>query len=175
MLTIRFFVHYHPHCPLFLYRREPDLIHRQDPFLFWTIVYIASRKLPMDAMEGVSFTAIVEELKNMVANLSIEPVRSVSTVQALILLCEWSVPSTRKREQRTWHYSGLVCRFVSRADQLLTLPQAIQIGLQMGLHRPHYSHEFSSRPEAQPSPESPAGQERTLTWIYCHIIGYRYC
>ncbi|KZP13268.1 hypothetical protein FIBSPDRAFT_1049507 [Athelia psychrophila] len=162
-----FFLHYHPTCPLFLRRREPALTHRKDPLLFWTICGIAARRPPVSSLslktlEGVCYASIMDELKIMVANLMAEPLRTVGTVQALVLLCEWQVPATVRWEGRGWYYCGL------------DVPerQAVQIGLQIGLHRPHHTHEFKLPADERVGPESIGGQERTLAWIYCHIVGY---
>ncbi|KZP03442.1 hypothetical protein FIBSPDRAFT_700737, partial [Athelia psychrophila] len=157
-----FFAYLHPQCPLFLYRREPILSHSQDVFLFWSIICVASRKPALDPvarviLEGVSYRALADEVKKAVANFGIEPPRTVSMVQGLLLLCEWPLPACRQRDDRIAHYSSM----------------AIQAGHQMGFHRPHYAHEYSSWfTEQPPRPESTAGQERTLAWIYCHINGY---
>ncbi|KZP15555.1 hypothetical protein FIBSPDRAFT_1048064 [Athelia psychrophila] len=156
-----FFTHFHPHCPLFLYRREPIALHSQDTFLFWSIICVASRKPALDpvaraTLEGVSYTALANEIKRTVADFGMYPPRKVSIVQGLLLLCEWPLPAHRQRDDRIWHYSSL----------------AIQCGLQMGFHRPHYPHEYSSWFTGQPKAESPAGQERIVAWIYCHINGY---
>ncbi|KZP15561.1 hypothetical protein FIBSPDRAFT_795390, partial [Athelia psychrophila] len=156
-----FFTHFHPQCPLFLYRREPNSVHSQDAFLFWSIICVTLRKPALDpaaraTLEGVSYAALADEVKKAVADFAINPATKVSTIQGFILLCEWPLPASKRHDDRIWHYSGL----------------AIQYGLQMGFHRPHYPHEYSAGFTNQPSPESTDGQERTLAWIYCHISGY---
>ncbi|KAF7967362.1 hypothetical protein HWV62_34645 [Athelia sp. TMB] len=102
----------------------------------------------------------MKEVMSMVANLLITPVRTLGTVQALLLLCEWQVPQSGEWEGRGWLYCGV----------------AIQYSLLLGLHRPHHSEDFTSdykpRQGDRILPESIEGQERTLAWIYCHIIGY---
>ncbi|KZP11742.1 hypothetical protein FIBSPDRAFT_175932 [Athelia psychrophila] len=158
-----FFEHFHPSCPMFLTSRAPVPTHRTDPLLFWAILAVASRGPPLPSgmqkiLQGVSYEALAEQVKASVAALGIYPPRTPSVVQALLLLCEWPLPAKSSRDDRTWHYSSL----------------AIQTALQIGLHRPQFPHEFTSRIEEQVAAETVEGQERTLAWIYCHIIGYRY-
>ncbi|KZP14161.1 hypothetical protein FIBSPDRAFT_1048936 [Athelia psychrophila] len=156
-----FFTHFHPQFPLFLYRREPTSLHNQDSFLFWSIICVTSRKPALDpvarvTLESVSYAALANEVKKAVADFGINPPRKLSIIQGFLLLCEWPLPAHRISDDRVWHYSSL----------------AIQCGLQMGYHRPHYLHEYTDRLTEQPMPESTDGQERILAWIYCHISGY---
>ncbi|KAF7973110.1 hypothetical protein HWV62_16224 [Athelia sp. TMB] len=169
VLFNEFFAYFHPYCPLLIRPRSPINTHRAEPLLFWTILTIASRRPAVSAeakhvlygadgegLRSVTYRQLAEEVKASVAALGIIPPRHVDAVQALLLLCEWPLPSIRTRDDRSWHYSSL----------------AIQIALQLGLHRPHFSHEFSARVEEQPAADSIEGQERTLAWVYCHIIGH---
>lgn len=50
----------------------------------------------------------MDEIKTMVARLMIEPLRTVGTVQALVLLCEWQIPARAQWQGRGWYYCGLV-------------------------------------------------------------------
>ena len=56
----------------------------------------------------MTYRQLAEELKASVAALGIIPPRHVDAVQALLLLCEWPLPSIRTRDDRSWHYSSLV-------------------------------------------------------------------
>ncbi|KZP23332.1 hypothetical protein FIBSPDRAFT_461180 [Athelia psychrophila] len=104
MLFDEFFNHYHPNFPMFLTRRAPVPTHRTDPLLFWTILAIASRRPPPpsgmqlrqqshDRVDGVSYPALAEQVKASVAASGMYPPRTVGVVQALLLLCEWSLPA----------------------------------------------------------------------------------
>ena len=91
-------------------------VHRKDPLLFWVIVGVASRKpaispLARQLLEGVSYIVLMKEIKSMVANLLITPVRTLGIVQALLLLCEWQVPQTGEWEGRGWLYCGVVSSY----------------------------------------------------------------
>ncbi|KAF7973101.1 hypothetical protein HWV62_16206 [Athelia sp. TMB] len=150
-----FFAHYHPSCPIFLRRREPAPVYRAEPLLFWAICGIgASRHAP----PGVVYADLMDVVKDMVAGLLSEPWRTLGTVQALVLLCEWQVPATARWGGRGWYYGGL----------------AVQMALQIGLHRPHHAHEFRTLDGGQQHvrAESTDGQERTLAWIFCHIVSH---
>ncbi|KZP11726.1 hypothetical protein FIBSPDRAFT_962002 [Athelia psychrophila] len=167
-----FFEHFHPSCPMFLTSRAPVPTHRTDPLLFWAILAVASRGPPLPSgmqkiLEGVSYVALAEQIKASVAALGIYPPHTPGVVQALLLL--------------TWHYSSLVrpdfpLRSAPSPSHFLIIvggtAQAIQTALQIGLHRPQFPHEFTSRTEEQVAAETVEGQERTLAWIYCHILGY---
>ncbi|KZP06173.1 hypothetical protein FIBSPDRAFT_329785 [Athelia psychrophila] len=173
---------------MFLTLRAPVPTHRTDPLLFWAILAVASRGPPLPSgmqkiLEGVSYVALAEQVKASVAALGIYPPRTPGVVQALLLLCEWPLPAKSSRDNRTWHYSSLVrpdlpLRSAPSPSHFLIIvggtAQAIQTALQIGLHRPQFPHEFTSRIEEQVAAETVEGQERTLAWIYCHILGYRY-
>lgn len=109
----RFFTHLHPQCPLFLYRREPNPLHSQDNFLFWSIICVTLQKPALDpvaraALEGVSYAALAKEVKKAAAHFGIKPPRKLSDIQGFLLLCEWPLPANRQRDDRVWHYSSLV-------------------------------------------------------------------
>ncbi|KZP19885.1 hypothetical protein FIBSPDRAFT_742997, partial [Athelia psychrophila] len=147
--------------PSFLYRREPNSLHSQDSFLFWSIICVTSRKPALDpvarvTLECVSYAALANEVKKAVADFGINPPKKLSTIQGFLLLCEWPLPASRICDDRVWHYSSLASG---------TCYSVIQYGLKMGYHRPHYAHEYSDRLTEQPIPESTDGHERILTWI----------
>lgn len=90
------------------------------------------------------------EIQAMIGQVVINPPRSVEVVQALLLLCLWPFPFGSTLGDPSFVYCGL----------------ATQIGLQIGLHRPTLSQEFSSRPQVLEVDE----RVRQSTWVACYVV-----
>ncbi|KAK6208047.1 binuclear zinc transcription factor [Colletotrichum tabaci] len=86
-----YFEHFHPYFPIVRFQ-DPDRMYRQSPVLFWTIIAVSSRRYTRDA--GL-FPFLVENLPREVwAAVSAPPI-SMSTINALLVLCAWPLPTIR--------------------------------------------------------------------------------
>jgi hypothetical protein len=88
-------------------------------------------------------------IQDMIGKVVVNPPRSVEVVQALLILCTWPFPFYSTLDDPSFVYCGI----------------ATQIGLQIGLHRPGLSQEFSKRKEVLKIDD----HVRNSTWMACFI------
>ncbi|CAM0139627.1 unnamed protein product [Umbelopsis sp. WA50703] len=86
----------------------------------------------------------------MISEITLKPVRNVETVQAILILCHWPFPYDSQLDDPSFIYCGM----------------ALHIGLQIGLHRPEYAYQFSSKQDVLRS----SVQIRRTTWIACFVV-----
>ncbi|GAB5593941.1 Regulatory protein leu3 [Umbelopsis nana] len=137
-----YFERLHIHLP-FRMCRSIETIYQVCPLLFWVIVAVTSRNLNM-------VKDLIPLVKQMVAEITQRPARNVEIVHALLILCMWPFPFHSQLEDPSFIYCGM----------------AMQIGLQIGLHRPEFAYEFNSKVDVLRS--SP--HIRRTTWIACYVI-----
>jgi hypothetical protein len=92
----------------------------------------------------------LREAAVMVGQVAINPPRSIEVVQVLLVLCMWPFPFYSTLGDPSFPYFGL----------------ATQIGLQIGLHRPSLSQEFSSKKQVLDVRED----VRKTTWMACYVV-----
>ena len=100
------------------------------------------------------YLGLVEPLKRLVLDVQYVTHRSVSTVQALLLLCYWEGIAKKTWTDLSWAYCGI----------------ATNAALQMGLHRPHHAIDFIY--DASFDDETRAARRKT--WVACFIVNQRY-
>lgn len=104
-----FFTVYHPHMPLFLALLDPRWAYKNEPLLFWVIISIACRtENPSGVYSAGLLDALLEPVKSLCSDLARQPARSHGSMQALLLLCEWSFPAQRKRDDLMWSHTSMV-------------------------------------------------------------------
>jgi Fungal specific transcription factor domain len=139
------FRYYHAQCHPYLdfsLSTSPESVYDKCPLLFWVICAVASSTTTMLELQP--------DIQAMVSQITVNPPRSVEVVQALLILCMWPFPFYSTLSDPSFLYCGI----------------AMQIGLQIGLHRPSMSHEFSSRKEVLEVDD----HVRRTTWIACFIV-----
>lgn len=72
--------------------REPDAIYNTGPVLFWVIVVTACRK---STHEGGIFDFLVDAVRNEIWDSVSDPPISLATVNALLILSVWPLPTIR--------------------------------------------------------------------------------
>ncbi|KAK2003418.1 hypothetical protein LX36DRAFT_696918 [Colletotrichum falcatum] len=83
--------HFHPYFPI-VRSQDPDRMYKQSPVLFWTLIAVSSRRYTRDVE---LFPFLAENLPREVwAAVSTPPI-SMSTVNALLVLCTWPLPTLR--------------------------------------------------------------------------------
>lgn len=119
--------------------------------LFWTIVTVACRRYARD--EDV-FNFLVETLPREVSAVS-NPPFSLATVNALLLLCAWPLPTIRFLNDPSSSYASL----------------ALNACLLLGLHTGRGSH-----PEYAIGPRKfdVSDEEARYTWAGYNIVAQRY-
>ncbi|KAJ3544455.1 hypothetical protein NM208_g3047 [Fusarium decemcellulare] len=116
--------------------------------LFWAIISVASRRMS-------SHPTLLPRLARSVTDLMWKMLRSVSysvtTVQALVLLCTWPFPTSSSTADPTFMLVGTM----------------LQIGTQMGLHRALDAQDFTKVPTRLGASEY---AEWVRTWEACNIV-----
>jgi hypothetical protein len=136
-----YFLQCHPYLP-FTISTDPETTNEKCPLLFWVICAVASSTGTMLDLQP--------HIQVMVGQVAINPPRSIEVVQALLVLCMWPFPFYSTLGDPSFPYCGL----------------ATQIGLQIGLHRPSLSQEFSSKKQVLDVRED----VRKTTWMACYVV-----
>jgi transcriptional regulatory protein LEU3 len=80
---------------------------------------------------------------------------TLGVVQSLILICTWPFPTSSSSTDPSYMLAGLI----------------VQLGLQMGLHRPKSPEDFN---KFRLNLDNVAVADRTRTWIASNIVVQRY-
>lgn len=136
-----YFAQCHPYLD-FAVSTDPGIIYAKSPLLFWVICAVASStNVMLELQAGIA---------NLVGQVVINPPRSVEVVQALLILCMWPFPFESTLADPSFIYCGIAHR----------------ISLQIGLHRPSLSQEFSSKRVVLEVDED----VRKSTWLACYVV-----
>ncbi|KAJ5247648.1 hypothetical protein N7468_002631 [Penicillium chermesinum] len=143
-----YYNYYHPFLPLLNLPKPPEVYLGRCPLLAWTVVCVASRRSPSEP-------GLLSALSGPFSRLLWQTITGVPqdyrVVKALCILCTWPLPTTSQRTDATFMLSGLM----------------MQIAMQLGLHRPVQSEEFTTfRMEVQ----GEALKDRLHTWVICNIV-----
>ncbi|KAI1816751.1 hypothetical protein GGS20DRAFT_536053 [Poronia punctata] len=146
----KFFQHYHPYMPV-VRQRDPKKIYETSPLLFWTIIYVSSRRY---AKTPSLIQFLSEELRRQVFAAIGEIPVLLPTINAIILICSWLFPSAR---------------FINDPSVILSSVGA-NVALQLGLHtgkggHPEYSHGMFRNDYTD--------EEATYTWAGLNIVSQR--
>lgn len=87
----RYLQYYHPFLPI-LRHKEPNSCYDTHPILFWTILYVSSRRFSRDE---TLYTALVEELSNTPWLMLSTASATLESVHALLIVCNWPLPTIR--------------------------------------------------------------------------------
>ncbi|KAI3338973.1 hypothetical protein F4824DRAFT_66956 [Ustulina deusta] len=146
----KFFDCYHPYMPV-VRHRDPNKCYESCPLLFWTIIYVGSRRY---AKSKSLVTFLSEELRRQVFEALGDIPLSLPTVNAIILICSWVFPGARFHNDP----SALLSSVTTNAALLL----GIHTG--RGGH-PEYSHGVFQN--------NFTNEEATYTWAGLNIVSQR--
>ncbi|KAF9734089.1 hypothetical protein PMIN06_008064 [Paraphaeosphaeria minitans] len=138
---------YYPHFPVVNPNLSISAMYDTAPLLFWTLIAIVASRGPLP-----QHMALFEQLKDpYLTQLRLEILTApvpLQTIQALIHLIMWPLPSPRQSHDCTWLYCGV----------------AINAALYMGLHH-------SKPPQSLRSIGVPSGspRARASTWLGCFL------
>lgn len=155
-LLQRYKMYYHPYFPLVpsatLDATNLTTTARDEPHLLTAVLVIASRDLVDDPNV---FTACTEYMRSLVSALSAGGPSSVSSVEALLLLAEWT-PYTSRSD------AGNVGRGEEDREAWMHIGIALRIGYFLGLDR----YSFHVRGD---DVKDPQWQRKRLVWTACYI------
>ncbi|KAI1353099.1 hypothetical protein F5Y01DRAFT_277784 [Xylaria sp. FL0043] len=87
----KFFECYHPYMPV-VRHRDPNKCYETCPLLFWTIIYVGSRRY---AKSTSLLTFLSEEIRRQSFAALADVPLSLHTLNAIILICSWVFPGAR--------------------------------------------------------------------------------
>ncbi|KAI2642871.1 hypothetical protein GGS21DRAFT_486696 [Xylaria nigripes] len=146
----KYFECYHSYMPV-VRHRDPNKCYELCPLLFWTIIYVSSRRY---ARSSSLVPFLSEEIRRQAfAALGDVPL-TLPTINAIILICSWIFPRVR---------------FINDPSSLLsnaTINAALLLGLHTGRGgHPEYSHGAFQN--------NYTDEEATYTWAGLNIVSQR--
>ncbi|BCR94428.1 putative C6 transcription factor (Leu3) [Aspergillus luchuensis] len=146
-----FFTFYHPFLPFLDRDQSPDDYYSASPLLFWTIISVGARRFQADTHLLNSLSGPVSRL--VWSTLADIP-QSYHVVKALCLLCTWPFPTSSTSTDPTFMLCGMM----------------IQVAMQLGLHRPSHTQDFSKFRVELIEEEL---RDKVRTWAVCNIVAQR--
>ncbi|GAD96987.1 conserved hypothetical protein [Paecilomyces variotii No. 5] len=137
--------HYERHLPIIDLGKPVEAILTDSPLLFWTVVIISIRKHPLHCAH---FQYLKAPFKRLLSDYLVASIRSVYTIQALLLLCLWPFPVEKQTDDPSWEYCAV----------------AVAAVFKMGLDDSQTSWIDASEP---PSDNLAC---RLKTWLGCFIV-----
>ncbi|RWA09163.1 hypothetical protein EKO27_g5954 [Xylaria grammica] len=146
----KFFECYHPYMPV-VRHRDPNKCYESCPLLFWTIIYVGSRRYA----KSTSLVAFLsEEIRRQVFVALGDIPLSLPTINAIILICCWIFPGSRFHNDP----SALLSSVTTNA--------ALLLGVHTGRgNHPEYSHGVFQN--------NFTNEEATYTWAGLNIVSQR--
>ncbi|KAI0902189.1 hypothetical protein F4806DRAFT_446033 [Annulohypoxylon nitens] len=146
----KYFEFYHPYMPI-VRLRDPNKCYDSGPFLFWTIIYIASRRY---AKSPTLFPFLLDAVKKDAFSTITNWPLSLPSINALILLCTWIFPDVRFVNDPCALFTGAVMNAI------------LQLGVHCGKgNHPEYSHGVFQN--------SIKDEEAAFTWAGYNIVAQR--
>lgn len=115
---------YHPFLPFLDRGQSPDEYYNASPLLFWAIISVSSRRYQSDSHLLNSLAG--PTLRLAWSTLGDIP-QSYHVVKALCLLCSYPFPTHSTSTDPTFMLCGIM----------------MQVAMQLGLHRPSHTQDFS--------------------------------
>ncbi|CZR69995.1 uncharacterized protein PAC_19896 [Phialocephala subalpina] len=146
-----FFENMHCHFPFLERPFLPPKTLSSSPLLFWTIITVSS-SFPNRSL----YERLQPIVRRLLASGLCPFAMSQELCQALCLLCLWPLEASDPNDDPHFMYAGM----------------ATHIAMQMGLHRPQFTHEFKQIKELGVNPhETPTS--RWMTWCACIFVEHQ--
>jgi len=146
----RYFEHFHPYLPV-VRTRDPNDCYKSGPILFWAVIVTACRRY---AKDETVFQFLVETISADVWAGAAQPPLRLTTINALLLLIAWPLPTIRLMTDPSYIFVGIAVN------------SCLSIGLQTGKGR----HPEFTVPWYQ---LQTTDEEATYTWAACNLVSQR--
>lgn len=100
----KYFEHCHPYLPI-VRIRDPDAIYNSGPLLFWVIMVTACRRTSHD---GGVFDFLIDAVKSDVWEAVSDPPMPLATINALLILSAWPLPTIRFMKDPSPIYASML-------------------------------------------------------------------
>ena len=145
-----YFTFYHPFLPLLDPEKSSEYYHDVSPLRFWIMISVAARRLQPSLLKDLA-GPLSELLWKTIAEIP----QNYIVVKALCILCTWPLPIGSTSSDPTFMLSGLM----------------MQIALQLGLHRPSHTQDFTKFKVELMEEEM---RDRVQTWAAANATAQRY-
>ena len=147
-----FFTYYHPFLPFLDPKQSPEEYYNASSLLFWTIVSVGARRYQGDSN---LLTSLAGPVSRLVWSTLADIPQSYHVVKALALMCSWPFPTSSTSTDPTFMLCGMM----------------VQVAMQLGLHRPSHTQDFSKFRVELIEEEL---RDKVRTWAICNIVAQRY-
>lgn len=151
-LFTRFFTYYHPFLPFLDPKLSPEDYYNASNLLFWTIISVGARRYQGDS---ALLNSLAGPVSRLVWSTLADIPQSYHVVKALALLCSWPFPTSSTSTDPTFMLCGMM----------------VQVAMQLGLHRPSHTQDFSKFRVELIEEEL---RDKVRTWAICNIVAQRY-
>ncbi|KAL7803908.1 hypothetical protein V8C43DRAFT_266360 [Trichoderma afarasin] len=118
-LLEHFYINYFHHVPFITSGKSADWLHQESELLFWTLLLISARNHPTHSQQ---FTRLKAAFHELLSEYLIKSIRSIYTVQSLLLLCAWPMPVMTQSDDPSWNYCNLAVSAVQQIGIRESLP-----------------------------------------------------
>ncbi|KAL4808964.1 hypothetical protein BDV18DRAFT_133603 [Aspergillus unguis] len=146
-----FFTYYHPFLPFLDQEQSPEDYYTASPLLFWTIISVGARRYQPDTN---LLNSLAGPVTRLVWSTLADVPQSYHVVKALCILCSWPFPTSSTSTDPTFMLCGLM----------------IQVAMQLGLHRPSHTQDFSKYRVELVEEEL---RDKVRTWAVCNVVAQR--
>ncbi|KAJ6079454.1 hypothetical protein N7467_009207 [Penicillium canescens] len=146
-----FFTYYHPFLPFLDQKQSPDEYYNSSSLLFWTIISVGARRYQGDSN---LLNSLAGPVTRLVWSTLADIPQNYHVVKALSLLCSWPFPVSSTSTDPTFMLCGMM----------------VQVAMQLGLHRPSHTQDFSKFRVELIEEEL---RDKVRTWAICNIVAQR--
>ncbi|KAL5612839.1 uncharacterized protein BROUX77_002995 [Berkeleyomyces rouxiae] len=146
----KYFEHFHPYFPV-LRSRNPDKTYSDSPLLFWSVIYVVSRRY---ARSAGTFGFLVEALPHEIWPVLCSHALPMASINALLLLSAWAQPTARLLVDPALTYASV----------------AVSASMVVGLHTMKGAHShFCFGPRKMEASD----EEAAYSWAGCNVVAQR--
>jgi hypothetical protein len=131
---------------------SPEDYHSSSLLLFWIIISVGARRYQGDSN---LLNSLAGPVTRLVWSTLADIPQSYHVVKALALLCSWPFPTSSTSTDPTFMLCGMM----------------VQVAMQLGLHRPSHTQDFSKFRVELIEDEL---RDKVRTWAICNIVAQRY-
>ncbi|KAJ5430125.1 hypothetical protein N7491_007141 [Penicillium cf. griseofulvum] len=146
-----FFTYYHPFLPFLDRNHSPEDYYSSSSLLFWIIISVGARRYQGDSN---LLNSLAGPVTRLVWSTLADIPQSYHVVKALALLCSWPFPTSSTSTDPTFMLCGMM----------------VQVAMQLGLHRPSHTQDFSKFRVELIEDEL---RDKVRTWAICNIVAQR--